>query len=87
MLQNILQNVLFFFINFSHGNFIYHLNFFILTKNLNTAHTATAFLLTFFPTTFLQLFVSLVRLLNIILDEYSLFLSHAKSVFFNDDRK
>ena len=32
-------------------------------------------------------FLLVLNLLNIILDEYSLFLSHVKSVFFNDDRE
>ena len=34
-----------------------------------------------------RIFVSLVKLLNISLEEHSLFLSHVKSVFFNDNRE
>ena len=36
-LQNILQNVLFFFTNLSQGNFLYFIKFFILIKSLNIA--------------------------------------------------
>ena len=41
ILRNILLNGPFFFTNLSQGNILYHLKFFILTKNLNTAPTYT----------------------------------------------
>ena len=68
---------MFFFFNSSQGNFLYYPNIFIPTKFLHTARTLTELkqlvALTFFSSVF--------KLLNIWLDECSLFLSHLKSVF------
>ena len=67
---------------FFQGNFFILLKVFILTQNLNTVRTATEMkqnlLHWILPH---QDFNSFIKLLNISLDEYSLFLSHLKSVF------
>ena len=41
ILQNILQNVGFFFKNLSQGNFLHCTKLFILTKHVHTTHTPT----------------------------------------------
>ena len=71
----------FFFTNLSQGNFLYCSKFFILTKNLNTAFTPTEMKQNFLNFFSLRFFFSFIKLLNINLDEYSLFLSHVKSDF------
>ena len=78
ILQNTLQNVLFSFTNLSQGNFLYHPKFFIPTQVLHTACTPTELKQNLLHWPF---FASFVKLLNIRLDECSLFLSHLKSVF------
>ena len=66
------------FTNLSQGNFLYHPKFFIPSQVLHTARTPTELKqnLSHWP-----FFASFVKLLNIRLDECSLFLSHLKSVF------
>ena len=61
-----------------------------VTKDLNNACTHTEMkqnLLHSFFFFFVKTFLSFVQLLNVNLDEYSLFLSHLKSVSFNDDEE
>ena len=67
--------------------FLYWPIFFILIRNLNTTLTfgeTKPVTSEFFVG---KIFVSFVKLLNINLDKYSLFLSHLKSVFFNGDNR
>ena len=64
----------------------YTARFFTFTKNLNAARTPTKMkqklLFWFFSA---KIFVTFARLLNIIIDECSIFLFDLKSVFINDD--
>ena len=86
ILQKVLQNVLSFFTNLSQGNFLCCPKFFIQLKMLILPVLILKWIKTYCIDFFLiKIFVSIVKLLNISLDEYSLFLSHVKSVFFNDD--
>ena len=63
----------FFVHKFISMQFLYCLGFFILTKSLNTACSLTEMKQNLSKT-----FSGLVKLININLDEYNLFLNHAK---------
>ena len=82
MLQHILTTLLFSFTNLSQGDFLYYPNFFILKfilpvllLNLNKTCCTALFLASF------------VKLLNVRLDECSLFFSHLTSGFFHCNRE
>ena len=85
-LVNVLQNVFFFFTNFSQENFLFCKNFLMLMKTLYTASTPTEVKQNLLHLIFLLRFL-LVLLSNISLDEHSLLLSHIKAVVCSDDRE
>ena len=85
--RNIFLNVPFCFTYLSLGNFLFchGPKYFILSKNLNTTCTSRELKQMQQGIVFLvKIFISFVKLLNIILNEYSLFLSHVKLVFIGD---
>ena len=77
----ILRNVLWIFFPqiYFKANFLYCPRIFVLTKNFNTVCTPTKINITCCIGLFLvKIVVSFVKILNIIIEEYNLFLSHIK---------
>ena len=66
---------------FTMPNFLHLLKIFILLVLLLKSNK------NYFTDFFVTIFVTFVRLVNITIAEYSLFLCHLKSVFINDDRE